>query len=281
MSSQTLLSVDRASHGLERFAFGKNWQRFLLSLTDDRICEAEKSLLEMLAAENLHQKSFLDVGCGSGLFSLAAMRLGAARVHSFDFDPHSVACAHELKHRYFQHDGHWTIQRGSVLDSEFLASLGRFDIVYSWGVLHHTGDLWKALENTVPLVENRGCLYIALYNDQGLLSVAWKQIKLRYNRSLLWRALIIPTFACGIAAAFFAKDLMFLHRNPITRYREYRKSRGMAYTTDLLDWLGGYPFEVARPDTVFDFFRERGFELAKLKTVGMGLGNNEFVFIKR
>src|SRR5438270_7636215 len=121
-----------------RFQFGKNWSRFLEVLDDERIAEAERSLVEMLEVRDLRGRSFLDVGSGSGLFSLAAKRLGATRVHSFDFDPNSVACTSELKRRFFAKDPNWTIEQGSVLDKPYLTSLGTFDIVYSWGVLHHT-----------------------------------------------------------------------------------------------------------------------------------------------
>src|SRR5216684_1692174 len=112
-----------------RFAFGRNWQRFLRVLNDDRIAEAEKSLRTMLQVDDLRGKSFIDIGSGSGLFSLAAMRLGAARVHSFDYDPNSVACAQELKRRYFPQETNWVIQHGSVLDLDYVASLGKFDVV--------------------------------------------------------------------------------------------------------------------------------------------------------
>lgn len=265
----------------ERFAFGKNWQRFQKHLTEEHIVEAEKSLCSMLGVDELRGKSFLDIGCGSGLFSLAAMRLGAESVLSFDFDRQSVACAEELKRRYYDHAPGWKIQQGSVLNSRFLLTLGQFDIVYSWGVLHHTGNMWQALENTVPLVGRKGKLFIALYNDQDFLSTAWKAVKERYNRGLAWRVVIIPTFGTCLAVASFIKDVLFLRRSPLSRYREYKRVRGMTYTTDLLDWLGGYPFEVARPDAIFDFFRARGFELVKLRTVGLGMGNNEFVFARQ
>jgi len=122
----------------QRFAFGENWRRFLESLSEERILEAERSLREMLELPSLAGLSFLDVGCGSGLFSLAARRLGA-RVHSFDYDPASAACAAELRRRYFPGDDTWTVEEGSVLDPPFLASLGTFDVVYSWGVLHQAG----------------------------------------------------------------------------------------------------------------------------------------------
>ena len=68
-----------------------------------RIEEAKASLKQMLDVDSLTGKTFLDVGSGSGLFSLAAIMLGV-KVYSFDYDPQSVACTTELKRRYFPND---------------------------------------------------------------------------------------------------------------------------------------------------------------------------------
>ncbi len=261
----------------DRFAFGSNWQRFLAHVDEERIAEAEKSLRAMLEVENLIGKSFLDVGCGSGLFSLAAMRLGADKVCSFDYDPQSVACAQELKRRYLNEASHWTISQGSALDADFVSRLGQYDVVYTWGVLHHTGNMWQALENVVLPVAQQGMLFIALYNDQGIRSRLWRGVKKAYNRNAVWRAIIVPLFAAFYVARGFVKDVITL-KNPITRYRQYKRSRGMSYFTDLLDWLGGYPFEVAKPEAIVEFFRGKGFETIKLNPAGRGLGNNEYVF---
>ena len=139
----------------KRFEFGKNWEKFLKVLDETRISEAEKSLKEMLEIEHLRNVRFLDIGSGSGLFSLAARRLGAI-VRSFDYDPFSVACTLELKRRYFPVDKGWKIEQGNVLNGDYVKSLGEFDIVYSWGVLHHTGAMWQPLENVAPLVSPSG-----------------------------------------------------------------------------------------------------------------------------
>src|SRR6267154_2465372 len=157
----------------KRFPFGANWHRFLAVLNDDRIQEATASLKLMLGVQSLVGRSFLDAGSGSGLFSLAARRLGA-RVHSFDFDPQSVACTRLLRDQFFPGDADWKIDQGSVLDAGYVARLGRFDVVYSWGVLHHTGAMWAALKNVATVVAPGGLLFISIYNDQDYKSRRWR-----------------------------------------------------------------------------------------------------------
>src|SRR5664280_1748268 len=164
----------------DRFAFGANWEAFLNLVDRGRIEAAEHSLSEKLG--NLNGVRFADVGSGSGLFSLAARNLGA-EVVSFDFDPHSVACTRELRRRYRPGDGGWRIEQGSALDATYLVAMGKFDVVYSWGVLHHTGDLWTALGNVADMVDTGGILLVAIYNDQGRPSRNWRRIKQAYNRS--------------------------------------------------------------------------------------------------
>lgn len=260
-----------------RFAFGANWSRFLTVLDDERIARAEQSLQAMLGLERLDGKTFVDIGCGSGLFSLAAMRLGAARVHSLDYDPQSVACAAELKRRYFPDAQTWTVERGDALDRASMEALGKWDVVYSWGVLHHTGNMWRALDNASQLVRPGGTFFISIYNDQGRTSRFWTAVKRAYNFGVAGRAAVSAVFIPYWAARWLAADAVRL-RNPLRRYREYRSHRGMSAWYDWHDWLGGYPFEVARPEEIFDFFSKRGFTLQKLKTCGGGLGCNEFVF---
>ena len=205
------------------------------------------------------------------------MRLGGAVVHSFDFDPQSVKCAESLKRRFYPDTDIWTTERGSVLDASYLQRLGQWDVVYSWGVLHHTGAMWDALANVTTLVAPGGSLYISIYNDQGLATRWWTRVKRVYNKGALGKTLVCGVYFPYFVAAGVAADLV-KGRNPLTRYREYRKVRGMSKLHDWMDWLGGYPFEVAKPEQIFDFFRDRGFEMIRLKTCAGGLGCNEFVF---
>src|SRR5688572_10297512 len=163
----------------ERFPFGENWKNFLRVLSNDHILEAEKALGIFLGTTDLRGKSFLDIGSGSGLHSLVARKMGA-RVLSFDYDRQSVACTQELKSRYFSDDPSWEVMQGSILDGEFIEKLGGFDISYAWGVLHHTGVLWQALYNAQRPLGPGGMLFIAIYNDQGMISSIWKIIKRTY-----------------------------------------------------------------------------------------------------
>ena len=259
-----------------RFGFGRNWARFLRSLDEDRIATAVESLRDRLRVADLAGKRFLDAGSGSGLFSLAARRLGA-RVHSFDYDPQSVACTARLREQFFPGDGEWTVEQGSVLDAAYLARLGAFDVVYSWGVLHHTGDMWTALGNVAGLVAPGGSLFISIYNDQGGASRRWRWVKRTYNRlpPPLRFTLLVPSLV-GLWWKPALRDA--LRGRPFETWRRYGGTRGMSPWRDLVDWVGGYPFEVARPEQIFHFFRSRGFMLEALVTHAGGGDCNEFVF---
>lgn len=266
----------------ERFEFGKNWSAFISVLDDERITTAENSLKEMLECSHLHGKTFLDIGSGSGLFSLAARRLGA-KVHSFDFDSSSYRCTQELRSRYFPNDQDWIVEQGSALDAGYLESLGKFDVVYSWGVLHHTGEMWKALENAAIPTKKGGDLFIAIYNDCGKQTLRWRWIKKTYCR--MPKILKVPFAVAAIfpdEARTFIRSL--IARKPQDYFRswtQYKTGRGMSRWHDIIDWVGGYPYEAATPHEIFTFFATRGFALTKRKTDGVGLGCNEFVFTKK
>ena len=264
----------------ERFEFGANWAQFLDVLSDERIALAEQSLRTMLGVNDLTGKRFLDIGSGSGLFSLVARRLGAT-VHSFDYDPQSVACTAELKRRYYPDDPDWIVEQGSALDKDYLRTLGQWDIVYSWGVLHHTGAMWQALDNVHPLVRQGGTLFIAIYNYQRVMTPVWTGVKRLYNRlpnGLRW--LVLGPALIRLWGPRTLYDL--LRGKPFYTWRHYAEHsvRGMSAWRDVVDWVGGYPFEVAKPEEIFHFYRDRQFVLKHLRTCGGGLGCNEFVFTR-
>ncbi|HEX3999901.1 MAG TPA: class I SAM-dependent methyltransferase [Pirellulales bacterium] len=263
----------------ERFAFGENWRAFLATVDERRIAQAERSLVTMLELSTLEGKTFVDAGCGSGLFSLAARRLGA-RVHSLDYDPSSVECAMELRRRFSPDETAWTIERGSVLDEACLRRLGEFDVVYSWGVVQHTGDMHTAMKRIAMLVKPGGKLFIAVYNDQGRRSRIWRRVKQAYCRL---PRLLKPLVTIPAGVWLWAPSLMLdcLKLQPLRSWHDYSSERGMNPWRDLIDWVGGLPFEVAKPEEVFDLYRSLGFSLCKLITVGGRLGNNQFVFERR
>lgn len=241
----------------ERFGFGANWLRYAAHLTPERIAQAVESLKTNLPA--LQGKRFLDVGSGSGLFSLAAHKLGA-QVYSFDYDVDSVESTRRLA------QGNWPVEQGSVLDPAYLQKLGRFDVVYSWGVLHHTGNMWQAFELIAPMATET--LFIAIYNDQGLRSSYWKVAKRLYNKGAVLRTAMIIAHLPILATRILVRALTL----------RLRETRGMSLWYDYIDWLGGYPFEVATREEIRQFFEERGYKLEREISVGDRSGCNEFVF---
>jgi 2-polyprenyl-6-hydroxyphenyl methylase/3-demethylubiquinone-9 3-methyltransferase len=179
------------------------------------------------------------------------------------------------------------VRKGSLLDQDFLSTLQSADVVYCWGVAHHTGNLWQAIDNLSRLVAPGGSLVLAIYNDQQYVSRLWRGIKQIYQRlpSLLrfvyvfaiWSMLFLRRLAMTIAASLLRLVTLRNPAVPFLNWLRETRSRGMHSWYDLVDWVGGWPFEVARPEEVFRFLRDRGFVLVELTTSG-GHGCNEFVF---
>ena len=251
-----------------RFRFGKNWKKYSKLVTSQRIKDASNSLKNCFEVENFNNKSFIDVGCGSGIFSIGACLLGA-KVKSFDFDVDSVECTQDLSKKILGKS--ISIEKGDILDSIYIKKLGEYDYVYSWGVLHHTGNLNIALKNIDSLVKKNGKLFISIYNNQGIKSELWRIIKTIFNRVKILQPFVILFFFIFMKAP----EILFKF------FIKKKDARAMDPYTDLIDWLGGYPFETAKPEYIFDFFFKLNYNLVKLKTVSGKSGCNEFMFIKK
>lgn len=253
------------------FSFGQNWQDFVASyLSPERVQIAKQHLIEFLDMADLHHKIFLDVGCGSGLSSLAAYELGAEQILSFDVDPRSVSATQRVK-ASIGNPAHWTVLRGSILDRSFIETLPRADIVYSWGVLHHTGQMWHAIEHTASLLKPEGLLYLALYTTTRH-SARWLRVKQRYNQASSFEKRLMELL---FITAQLSKRLLVRFENPIKHVREYQRRRGMAYLTDVRDWLGGYPYEYAKIEEVLSFARKQlALNLINIRT---GHENTEYL----
>jgi SAM-dependent methyltransferase len=262
----------------DAFRFGRNWQRYVADyLAPERERIAADSLRDLLEVD-LTGRTFLDIGCGSGLFSLCAHNAGADTVVSVDVDPDSVAATSALRERAGAPEN-WRVIHGSILDPRVVDELPSADVVYSWGVLHHTGDMWTAIRNASRLVAPSGIFCIAIYNrvnGRFLDSDRWLKIKRAYNHSSRRRQIAMEwayTLQWGLAE-------VRSRNNPFRVAREYKQSRGMALRTDLIDWLGGYPYEFATTDEIVRFCEdELGMRTRKVvELLPLETGNNEFVF---
>lgn len=222
------------------FAFGKNWASYAALIGEREITEAEHGLQRLLPGESLAGKRFLDIGCGSGLHSLAALRLGAAEILATDIDPDSVSTARAVLDRHAP-GAHCAVQTMSVFDLDS-AQIGLFDVVYSWGVLHHTGDIHRALRQAAALVAPGGALVFALYRKTWMCWF-WKLEKRFYSRARPGT----QRFIRSVYLALYRVGLRMRGRRFKEYVRNYKNNRGMDFYHDIHDWLGGYPYESISP----------------------------------
>lgn len=274
------ITMTRRPHDRTRleshFRFGRNWRSYAAGVGEREIGAAVAGLARLVPDGELADKRFLDIGCGAGLSILAARRLGATTVHGIDLDPESVEAAREVLSR-FAADGSWSVEIASVLEVR-PEGLGTFDIVYSWGVLHHTGHMWDALAKAAAMVAGDGLLIIALYRRTPFCRL-WAEEKKFYAHAPSWVQAVVR----GLYRAAFFAGLIATGRRPRDYLANYFSARGMDFAHDVHDWLGGYPYESTRPNEVRGRLAALGFSLEAVHEVApplrglFGSGCDEYV----
>lgn len=260
-----------------RFEFGKNWQSFLAHHMDEnRLAVSMQHMLDFTGLASLNGLRMLDIGSGSGLHSLAAIKAGAKEVVSFDYDQHSVLATQQLW-KQAGSPANWRITQGSVLDENFIKSLGTFDIVYCWGVLHHTGQMDLALTTSLQTIAPNGLYYFALYDSDWSPEPPefWLDLKQKYVKSGIIKRRLYDLWYIW---------RFYLKKNPLNlsdflkKKREYNKHRGMDIIHDIRDWMGGWPMEYSRFPEILQLLDKNGFEYKKSK---MGQIVTEYLFTKK
>lgn len=243
--------IDVESH----FAFGRNWSSFVSELDDAQVERAIRGLGRLVAPDEIEGKSFLDIGCGSGLSMLAALRLGAGTVTGVDIDEASVHTAQQLlEQRASDVREKWSTRVASVFDLD-PAVHGTFDVVHSWGVLHHTGDMARAIETAAQLVAPGGLYVLALYQKTRYCDL-WRKEKRFYTSA----PPVAQAMVRGVYKSAYLTGVAVSRRNPVTYVRDYGSDRGMDFHHDVHDWLGGYPYESVNPVELQADLARLGFE---------------------
>lgn len=253
------------------FNFGKNWEEYSLKRLDhDKLKLAADSILDLLNEEEIKSKSFLDIGCGTGIFSIGAMKMGADRVVGIDINSRCIEVARENSRRFLDTDLEPEFKAVSALDSESLEELGKFDIVYAWGSLHHTGNMDIAIKNASEHIKQDGRFILSIYNKH-FTSPIWKCIKYLYN--------VVPGFAKTIMICMLWA-IILIAKSSVTGKNPFKMERGMDFFYDVVDWVGGYPYEYATIQEIKDFVQTQGFKILKVIPAKVPTGCNEFVFMK-
>jgi SAM-dependent methyltransferase len=244
------------------FSFGENWKNFLDTVSEEQIKSAIGDITEWVEENKISGKKILDIGSGSGIHSYAFYILGAEKVDSFDHDPNSVEATRILWKKSGEPEN-WSVFQGSILDESFVEMLSKYDIVYSWGVLHHTGNMWNAIANATSLVNKTGYFWISIYTKGPNYQTQLK-LKRTYNSA----SAVKKRFMEYKFILYLMMDRMRSLKNPI-KWNE-RKTRGMDTYHDIVDWLGGLPYEVASVDEIVNFCGALGFHLERVKSAQEG-----------
>ncbi len=255
------------------FAFGKNWQAYVQhALTPQKVAQAKTAFLKLFEGIEFRGKSFLDIGFGQGIALFAAQERGA-HVMGIDVDEENLRSLTKTAQMF--HSQQMPVVRiASILDDAFVETQlqqGQFDIVHSWGALHHTGNMLQAIHHAASLVKCGGYLVLAIYNKHWS-SPIWGRIKWLYNHS--------PEFVQQLLVMLFY-PIIYLAKFVVTGKNPKAKERGMDFFYDVVDWIGGYPYEYASIAAIQEIMERKGFVCVRIIPALVPTGCNQFVFQKR
>ena len=232
------------------FSFGFNWVDYAKNRVDETIINQHLRDLQEIYGSIEKRGSLLDLGSGSGLSSLCFLKLRFSSVLSVDLDPFSIEAGQLLMSRFGEsYKNRWSTAQANILDPMFVSqNAHKFDVVYSWGVLHHTGNMWEAIRNAASLVADKGIFHVTLYRSGGL-----------YTQHLRMKFGFLMSDKEG------KKRILFDYLNLIEKTVNHsvfipKDHRGMNHFNDALDWLGGVPYEVADPEVLQAFLYSLGFQ---------------------
>ena len=264
---------------IKYFDFGENWSNYLHDVDDDRVSLAMKNINDALGDNFIRDKSFLDIGCGSGIHSLAALKLNAKYVKSFDINKKNIINTKKIISKFWEKNN-YDVEVMNILEANDYSI--KYDIVYSWGVLHHTGEMNIAIKNSINYCKKNSILFIALY-EKTIYCKMWRMIKKFYNNTNRINQFLLLNFY-NILKIF---GLLITLKNPYLYVKNYRSNRGMSFIYDQIDWIGGYPYESINKTELLKIIGS-DFKLLQYKRAKTGLfrsilgtGCSEYVFKKK
>ncbi len=251
-----------------KFSFGKNWQAYSKNaLTKKSLMDFKHDFDELFNGIDFKNKKFIDIGFGQGLAILIAAEKGADVV-GIDIDANNIKALNIT----LQEMGRVKVPKTdivSILDDDYVNRYkSNYDIVHSWGVLHHTGNMTKGFDNACDLVATNGYFICSIYNRHWS-SPIWKIIKYLYN--------ISPLICQQLINGFFY-PIIFIAKWIVTGKNPKQKERGMNFFYDVIDWIGGYPYEYATENEIIELVSKKGFVCIKSCPAAVPTGCNEFVF---
>jgi 2-polyprenyl-3-methyl-5-hydroxy-6-metoxy-1,4-benzoquinol methylase len=247
------------------YGFGANWKDYLKNLDEAAVKQATVDFSSLVPEQYVQGKDVIDIGSGSGLHSLAAIRLGARSVLALDIDRDSVDATSSTLAAFASGSAYRVIEK-SILDDD-TSILGQFDLVYSWGVLHHTGAMWDAIDAAAKRVKPGGIFALAIYRRTPLCWMWRIEKRVFTNAGKATRSVIRAIYTRA-----YKLGLRVTGRDPKRYIEEYNNVRGMNFYNDIDDWLGGYPYESATEAEIEKFLGARGFTARYIKPLRPRLG---------